>query len=99
MSCGVVRRRGSDPPLLWLWCRPSAAALIIPLACELPYAAGVALKRQQQQQQQKKKYGINRYKLLHIKQISNKDLLYNTENNIQHLIITYTYKTEYYIYM
>ena len=22
MSCGVDRRRGSDPLLLWLWCRP-----------------------------------------------------------------------------
>ena len=27
-SCGVGRRRGSDPVLLWLWCRPEAAALI-----------------------------------------------------------------------
>ena len=31
--------------LLWLWCRSAAAALIQPLAWELPYAAGVALKR------------------------------------------------------
>ena len=29
---------------LWLWCRPAAAALIQPLAQELPYALGVALK-------------------------------------------------------
>ena len=33
-----------DLALLWLWCRPAAAALIRPLAWELPYAAGVALK-------------------------------------------------------
>ena len=45
MSCGVGRRRGLDPTLLWLWCRPAAVALIRPLAWELPYAAGAALKR------------------------------------------------------
>ena len=32
-----------DPELLWLWCRPVAAALIRPLAWELPYATGGAL--------------------------------------------------------
>ena len=30
--------------LLWLWCRPAAVAPIGPLAWELPYAEGVALK-------------------------------------------------------
>ena len=30
--------------MLWLWHRPAAAALIRPLAWELPYAAGMALK-------------------------------------------------------
>ena len=34
-----------DLVLLWLWCRLAAAAPIQPLAQELPYAAGVALKR------------------------------------------------------
>jgi len=29
--------------LLWLWCRPAAAALILPLVWEPPYAIGVAL--------------------------------------------------------
>ena len=43
MSCGVSLRRGSDPTLLWLWCRLAAAALTRPLAWELPYASGVAL--------------------------------------------------------
>ena len=33
-----------NPALLWLWYRPTAAALIQPLAWELPYAAGVALE-------------------------------------------------------
>ena len=31
--------------LLWLWGRLAAAALIQPLAWELPYVAGVVLKR------------------------------------------------------
>ena len=46
VSCGVGPRDGSDPTLLWLWCGPEATALIGPLAWELPYAAGVTLKRQ-----------------------------------------------------
>ena len=32
VSCGVGRRHGSDPALLWLWHRLAAAALIQPLA-------------------------------------------------------------------
>ena len=28
LSCGVGRRRGSDPELLWQWCRSAAVALI-----------------------------------------------------------------------
>ena len=31
-----------DLTLLWLWCRLAATAPIGPLACELPYAVGVA---------------------------------------------------------
>ena len=42
-----------DLVLLWLWCRPAASALIQPLACDLSYAMGAALKRQK-----KKKKGI-----------------------------------------
>ena len=45
MSCGVGRKHSLDPAWLWLWCRLEAAALIQPLAWELPYATGVALKR------------------------------------------------------
>ena len=44
VSCGVGCRCCSDPELLWLWCRPVAVAPIRPLAWELPYASGVALK-------------------------------------------------------
>ena len=35
-----------DLALLWLWCRPGAAAPIRPLAWELSYAVSVALERQ-----------------------------------------------------
>ena len=48
MSCGVVRRHGSDPMLLGLWHRPAAAAPIQPLAWELPYASGMALKHKKE---------------------------------------------------
>jgi len=62
VSCGVGCRRGSDPALLWLWCRPVATAPIQPLAWEPPYAAGAAqeiattttTKRQKTKDQKKK---------------------------------------------
>ena len=54
MSCGVGLRYSWDPVLLWLWQRPAAVVPIRPLAWELPYAAGVALKRRK-----KKKIGMN----------------------------------------
>ena len=41
----VGHRGGSDPELLWLWCSLTAVALIQPLARELPFAVGVALKK------------------------------------------------------
>ena len=44
MSCGVGRRCSLDLALLWLWCRPAAAAPIWPLAWEPLYVAGVVLK-------------------------------------------------------
>ena len=46
MSYGVGHRRGSDPTMLWLWYRLAAVALIGPLPWEIPYAAGMALKKQ-----------------------------------------------------
>ena len=45
VNCGIGRRCGLDPVLLWLWCRPAAAAPIRCLTWELPYAAGMALKK------------------------------------------------------
>ena len=66
MNCGVGRRCGSDPELLWLWCRPAAVALIQPLAWEPPYAACVALKSQKKQKKNKNK------KKLTVTEIENK---------------------------
>ena len=45
MICGVGRRRGSDPVLLRLWCRPVATAPIGPLVWESPYVVGTALEK------------------------------------------------------
>ena len=41
----VGHRRSSDPPLLWLWCRLAATALIGPIAWEHSCTVGVAQKR------------------------------------------------------
>ena len=56
MSCGVGRRCGLDPALLWLWRRPVATVPTVPLAWEPPYAENVGLKREKTK---KKKKGIN----------------------------------------
>ena len=55
VSCGVGYRHGPDPVLLWLWCRLAAVALIGPLAWEIPYDAGVALKSKKKKKKKKKK--------------------------------------------
>ena len=49
MSYSVGHRRDLDPALLWLWWRPAAVALIRPLAWELPYATGAALKSKEKE--------------------------------------------------
>ena len=54
MSCDVDCRCGSDNELLWLWCRPAGTAPIQPLAWELPYAAGVALKSKKRKKREYK---------------------------------------------
>ena len=43
MSSGVGHTHGSD--MVLLWCRLAPAAPIQPLAWELPYAVGAALKQ------------------------------------------------------
>ena len=58
-SCGAGGRCSSDPVLLWLWCRPAAAARIRPLAWEPPYAASAALKRQKDKKKKKKRKEYN----------------------------------------
>ena len=55
MTCGVGRRRGSDPVLLWLWRRPAAVAPIRPLAWEPSYAAGAALDKGKKTKKKKRK--------------------------------------------
>ena len=45
MSCGIGHRHGSNPELLWLWCRAAATVPIGPLAWEPPHVVGAALKR------------------------------------------------------
>jgi len=57
MSCDVACRCGSDLALLWLWCTPTATALIRPLAWEPPYAASEALKRQKLKIKKRKENG------------------------------------------
>ena len=54
MSYGVGRRCSSDLALLWLWRRLVAAALIQPLAWELPSDMSVALKGQKDQKKKEK---------------------------------------------
>ena len=44
VNCSVGHKHGSDS--VWLWRSLAAAAVIRPLAWELPSATGVALKRQ-----------------------------------------------------
>ena len=45
VSCGVGCRHGSDPILLWLWCRPLDKTLIQPLAWESPHAGDKKKKK------------------------------------------------------
>ena len=45
MSHGVGCRHGLDLASLCQWCRPAVVTLIQPLAWELTYATGAALKR------------------------------------------------------
>ena len=58
MSCGVGCRRGSDPTLLWLWCRLVATTPIRPLARELPYPREAALEKAKRQQNKIKTSGV-----------------------------------------
>ena len=46
---GVGCRHSSDVALLWPWRRLAAAAPVQPLAWELPYTIGVALKKKRKE--------------------------------------------------
>ena len=59
MSYGVGHRHSSDLASLWLWPGPAAAAPIGPLAWNLPYATGAALKRQKRKRKEKKNMGLD----------------------------------------
>ena len=43
-----------DLALLWLWCRPAAAAPIPLVSWELPYAKGTALKKKKERKKERK---------------------------------------------
>ena len=58
VSGGVGQRHGSDPALLWLWCRPAAAAPIPLLAWELPHTMGAALKKKKEEEEEDPRPGI-----------------------------------------
>ena len=53
MSCGVGRRHGLDPALLWLRRGLAATVTIQSPAWEPPYATGAALKRRMTKKKKK----------------------------------------------
>ena len=59
MSFDVGHRNGLDLVSLWLWRRPAAVVPIQPLAWELPYAAGAALKSKKPKKNPKNKQTKN----------------------------------------
>ena len=91
MSCGVRRKRGLDPTLLWLWCRLEARVPIRPLAWEPPYAVGAALGKAKRQKKKKKKknHSSNSFNPSHT-QVSNKRLW--TEYGSLHLSLIFLMK-------
>ena len=49
-GCITGRRCSLDLTWLWLWFRMAGEALIQPLAWELPYATGMALKKERKEE-------------------------------------------------
>ena len=60
MSCGLGHRCRLYLALLWLCHRLGAAALIQPLAWELAYAAGSALKKKKKKEEEENEKKIKR---------------------------------------
>jgi len=86
VSCGVGCRRGSDPALLWLWCRPVATASIGPLgplAWEPPCAARVALEKAKRQKQNKTKQEKTNKKKNSKKQLRDLEIINLQEKDIR----------------
>ena len=54
-SCGVGHRQGSDPMLLWLWCRPAAAALIPSLGISIFHGCCPKKKKKERKKRKIKK--------------------------------------------
>ena len=54
ISCDVGHRRGLDPSLLWLGCRPAAVAPICPLALKPSKTEGEKKKNQKAKKKKKK---------------------------------------------
>ena len=79
MSC---HRHSWDLVLLWLWCRPAAVALIRPLAWELLYAKGAALKRQKGQKKKKESSEIETE--LKLTFMVTKQVFKGREKNVSH---------------
>ena len=55
MSCDAGGRCGSDPELLWLWCRLATTAPTGPLAWEPPYAEEMTQEMARRQKKKKEK--------------------------------------------
>ena len=51
VSCGVGHRWGSDPALLWLWCRPAAVALDLTGSLGTPICHECGPKKQKKKSQ------------------------------------------------
>ena len=102
MSCGVGCRLGSDPKLLWLWCRPVAVAPIRPLAWEPPYAMGSGPRKGKKTKKKKKNAGtlhisfnFHYYFLLEsLGKITNKEIIVTVKLRENVIIENRTYKVD-----
>ena len=65
----LSHRCGSDPALLWLWCKPVATAPIQALALEAPYAMGAALKKKKKKKKERKNNVVERDSGYHFNQM------------------------------
>ena len=60
MTCAVGHRYGSNPEVLWLWCRLATSAPIRPLAWESPCATGSGPKKgKKTKKKERKKKKVN----------------------------------------